>query len=363
MVRSMSRVRILVGDALARLRELPDESVDMILTSPPYHGLRDYGHVGQLGLEASPQEYVAALVEVFREGRRVLKPAGTLWLNLGDHYVSDVGENMRSAGRNTGFNERYHGTRRPGKQAAAAQSADRARVATARAKPATYGLKPKDLALIPHRTAIALCDDGWWVRADVVWHKTACMPESVEDRPTRSHESVFLLAKSERYFYDHLAVRERATARPQRRLTASPLENGTPRPEGHPRQHGVREAREEPGVDSPDGLRNLRDVWTLGPEPTRIEHHALMPTRLAEVCIKAGCPAGGTVLDPFGGAGTTALVAARLQRNAILIELNPAYAELARARVAEDLPLLTTVEVVPTCAPADAPAPAGGSRG
>lgn len=352
----MSRVRILVGDALDRLRALPDESVDMILTSPPYHGLRDYGMPGQIGLEATPQAFVAALVAVFREARRVLKPAGTLWLNLGDHYVSDVGENMRSAGRNTGFNERYHGTRRPGKQAAAAQSADRARVATARRAPASYGLKPKDLALIPHRTAIALCDDGWWLRADVVWHKTACMPESVEDRPTRSHESVFLLAKSERYHYDHLAVRE-----PQAPASANRYryvaEDGRVNKSGAYREafddgnQGLME-RARTGNHKPptDGMRNLRDVWTLGPEPTRIEHHALMPTRLAEICIKAGCPAGGTVLDPFGGAGTTALVAARLQRDAILIELNPAYAELARARVAEDLPLLTTVSVEPCVA-------------
>lgn len=361
----MSHVLILIGDALERLRGLPDESVDMILTSPPYHALRDYGHDGQLGLEASPQAYVIALVAVLREARRVLKSTGTLWLNLGDHYVSDVGENLRSVGRNVGFNARYHGRGKlDGKQAAAAaQSADRARVASSRAAPRTYGLKPKDLALVPHRTAIALVDDGWWLRADIVWAKIACMPESVEDRPTRSHESVFLLAKSERYHYDHRAVREPATMRPQRRLTASPLENGTPRPDGHPRQNGTRATRDEPAVESPDGLRNLRDVWTLGPEPFKGAHFAVMPTKLAELCIKAGCPAGGTVLDPFGGAGTTALVAARLQRNAILIELNPAFAELARARVAEDLPLLTTVEVEPTHAPVDAPASSGQRSG
>jgi DNA modification methylase len=340
----MSRVTILIGDALERLRGLPDESVHACVTSPPYHGLRDYGHEGQIGLESSPQEYVATLVRVFSEVRRVLRPEGTLWLNLGDHYVSDVGENMRSVGRNTGFNARWHGTKRDGKQAAA-QSADRARVATARAAPRTYGLKPKDLALIPHRTAIALCDDGWWVRADVVWSKIACMPESVEDRPTRSHESVFLLAKSERYHYDHKAVREQAVMRPQRRNVASPMDRGVPRPPGQ-RENSTVRAERDLGVDSPDGMRNLRDVWMLGPEPFSGGHFAVMPTRLAEVCIRASCPAGGVVLDPFGGAGTTGLVAARLQRDAILIELNPEYAALARDRIAADQPMFTTVDMV-----------------
>jgi DNA modification methylase len=347
-------VRILIGDVRQRLRELPDESVHCVVTSPPYWGLRDYGVAGQLGIERTLAEHIAVMVEVFREVRRVLRKDGTLWLNYGDCYATSP--NGRSAA-----------------DTKAAGNDDR----TFRDKPfSTIGgvLKAKDLCMIPNRLAIALQEDGWWVRSEIIWHKPNPMPESIKDRPATSHEKVFLLAKSERYFYNGDAVREPMAAASVSRL-AQDVENqaGSERANGGRKTNGPMKAvakgnaktfrggiytggkqfdNDAPMVRDSHGnqpntteSRNLRNVWTIPTASFSEAHFATFPPALAETCIKAGCRAGGTVLDPFGGAGTTGLVADRLGRNAILIELNPEYAEIARKRIEGDAGMFAKCEV------------------
>ena len=313
-------VRILIGDALTRLRDLPNESVHCCVTSPPYWGLRDYGVEGQIGLEPSQEAYVARIVAVFAEVRRVLRPDGTCWVNLGDSY--------NAAGR-VG-----HGTRIGYKQGTSRASA----CGEDSPRPSAVGLKPKDLVGIPWRVAFALQADGWWLRSDIIWHKPNPMPESVTDRPTKAHEYVFLLTKSERYAYDADAIAEIDTGRNPGNVS----HNGTTAYESGDDHHRTKGGLLNIGARE---FRNARSVWTIATQPFRGSHFATMPPALAERCIKAGCPAGGTVLDPFGGAGTTGLVADRLQRNAVLIELSPVYAEMARARIQGDAPLTSVVEV------------------
>jgi DNA modification methylase len=296
-------VRIIEGDCREMLATLPAESVHCCVTSPPYFGLRDYGVAGQIGLEPSPDEFIAALVVVFREVRRVLRSDGTLWLNLGDSYTTGASTAARSSDPKA-VGDVAAGVRRIGTPA---------------------GLKPKDLLMIPARVALALQADGWWLRSDIIWHKPNPMPESVTDRPTSAHEHVFLLSKSARYFYDIEAVREPS-------VSDHVSGNGYGRPEQLSR--GGRGQAE--GWTDVGGLRNLRNVWTIATAPFSEAHFATFPPALVEPCIRAGCPAGGTVLDPFGGAGTVGLVADRLQRDAILVELNPAYAAMARNRIAND---------------------------
>jgi DNA modification methylase len=300
-------VQILQGDCLDRLCTLPDQSVNCCVTSPPYYGLRDYGVAGQIGLEASPTKYVAKLVAVFNEVRRVMRDDGVLWLNLGDSY--------NAAGRE------WHGTRidyKQGTNRASANGADSGRACD-------DSLKPKDLIGIPWRVAFALQADGWYLRSDIIWHKPNPMPESVTDRPTKAHEYIFLLAKSERYYYDHEAVKEQAETKPMPRNKNSEhynasLGNGSDRFSAGERVYGE------------DGMRNKRSVWTVATNPYKEAHFATFPPDLIKPCILAGCPAGGTVLDPFGGSGTTGQVALELGRNAILIELNPEYAKLIEQR-------------------------------
>lgn len=348
-------VQILEGDCLEVLKTLPDESVHTCVTSPPYFGLRDYGVPGQIGLEASPTEFVAALVGVFQEVRRVLRADGTIWVNLGDSYANDGKWGGHTGGKHAkalhctpiGRNKRY------------------------------TGLKPKDLCMIPARVALALQEDGWYLRSDIVWAKPNPMPESVTDRPTKSHEYIFLLAKSERYYYDHKAILEpllsgpsdlKKMAEQQERIggkhkdlddplaKASAATNiGRKRSVGSKQAalaalggSGHRYASLAAAADaSENGTltgRNRRSVWNIATAPYSGAHFATFPPALIEPCILAGCPAGGTVLDPFGGAGTTGLVADRLQRNAILIELNPEYADMARARITNDAPLFASVQ-------------------
>ncbi len=335
-------VKILVGDALTQLRELPDCSVQMCVTSPPYYGLRDYGHAAQIGLEKTPTEYVEKLVGVFQEVRRVLRDDGTLWLNIGDSYAASQSNNGGYSAKST-----LAGFTNPNTKGRIANEATAPR-------PISHGCKPKDLIGIPWLLAFALRADGWYLRSDIIWSKPNPMPESVTDRPTKSHEYLFLLSKSGTYFYDAEAIKETA-------VTDEDRDFGIRRDRdlGYDSKEAV--LRKRPSVKRGDfngktnampgreafraitETRNRRSVWTVTTQPYAGAHFATFPPKLIEPCIKAGSKEGDTVLDPFFGAGTTGLVADRLGRDCIGIELNPAYAELARTRIHSDNPLFTVV--------------------
>lgn len=334
-------VTIHTGDCREVMRTLPAQSVHTCISSPPYFGLRDYGVDGQIGLEQTPAEFVAELVSVFREVRRVLRDDGTLWLNLGDSYANDGKWGGSSGGKHA---RALHG----------ATSIGRGKVRT--------GLKPKDLIGIPWRVAFALQEDGWYLRQDIIWAKPNPMPESVGDRCTKSHEYLFLLSKGPRYYFDQEAIAEQLAPASVERLSQPGLAeqagsgrvpgktNGNMKAVSRSRRDGfIRDGKSEshvlPGqhaaVHRSDrdestydvGKRNKRSVWTVATQPFKEAHFATFPPALIEPCVLAGCPAGGTVLDPFGGAGTTALAAERLGRDSVLIELNPEYAAIASDRV------------------------------
>lgn len=275
--REQNDCTIIVGDSRKLLPTLPSNRFQCCITSPPYWGLRDYGIEGQIGAENNFEEYITHLVFVFREVRRVLRPDGTLWLNIGDSYTSG----------NRGWRD--------------ADSKNPARGMSYR-PPNPEGLKDKDLIGIPWRLALALQADGWYLRSDIVWHKPNCQPESVKDRPTRSHEYVFLLSKCEDYYYDFEAVQE-PTSEPGKR-------------------------------------RNRRSVWSLNTEGSTEAHFAMFPPSLVKLCMEAGSPRGGMVLDPFMGAGTVGVVALQLGRACVGIELKPEYAKIARKRIAAVTPML-----------------------
>ncbi|EPV2319282.1 DNA-methyltransferase [Pseudomonas aeruginosa] len=304
---------IRVGDCLDALRAMPDQSFHCCITSPPYFGLRDYGMPGQIGLEQTPAEFVSRLVEVFREVRRVLRDDGTLWVNMGDSYASIAGGYAPegSAGKHDIVSRNTRGAVRRGH----------------RRNPAE-GLKQKDLMGIPWRLAFALQDDGWYLRQDIIWHKPNPMPESVRDRCTKAHEYVFMLTKSPRYYYDHEAVKEDA-------VSDHPSGNGFKRDarESYKNLDGTARGNDEQwtGVG---GKRNRRSVWTVPTAGFKGAHFATFPPDLIRPCVLAGAPRGGLVLDPFGGAGTTALVAMQEGRRSVLLELNPEYASIARHRLA-----------------------------
>jgi DNA modification methylase len=296
---------------LSTLAKLPDESVNCCVTSPPYWGLRDYGVAGQIGLERTPEEYVAKMVAVFREVRRVLRKDGTCWVNLGDSYCMST----RGAGG-------------AGKQHTNAGSIMRDRRAIV-----PRGHKAKDLVGIPWRVAFALQSDGWYLRSDIIWSKPNPMPESVTDRPTKAHEYLFLLTKSPRYFYDADAVREPGS---ENSHGGTPIEGGA-------KQQALRQqVGGRMGIPAGSNGRNRRSVWNITTRPFRGAHFAVMPPKLVEPCILAGCPKGGVVLDPFTGAGTTAVVALEHGRNFVGCELNPEYVAIARKRIESSCPLLTT---------------------
>jgi len=299
-----------IGDALGCLRRIPDTSVNCVVTSPPYWGLRDYGVPGQIGMERTPEEYVQRLVEVFREVRRVLRNDGTLWLNLGDSYA-DGGR----GGGGAFMRERRDG-------------AWHHRAALNGWRSAPPGLKHKDLAGIPWRVAFALQADGWYLRSDIIWHKPNAMPESVTDRPTRSHEYVFLLTRAEKYQYNAAAISEPVS----RGYMGSSFTNGKTA------IHQSNRASEKQRVEKVS--RNIRSVWAIPTEPFAGAHFAVMPTALAEKCILAGCPPGGTVLDPFGGAGTVTVAAMKHNRDSVYVDINPDYAGIALDRCGFDKPRL-----------------------
>jgi DNA modification methylase len=310
------KAEILIGDCLERMRELPPGIAQTCITSPPYFGLRDYGVDGQIGLEPTPEEFVAKLVEAFREVRRVLRDDGTLWLNLGDSYNAYNGNRGASTGiANSGHHEIMPSL--PGGSGLTVK-----------------GLKPKDLIGIPWRVAFALQADGWYLRSDIIWHKPNPMPESVTDRPTKAHEYLFLLAKSDRYYFDSEAFKEPAD--PSNYRANPSVRDVAP---GQTRQGKLDSKRGDIACDT----RNRRTVWTIQTHPFKGAHFATFPPALVEPCVLAGCPIDGTVLDPFNGAGTTGLVALRNQRNYIGCELNPEYAAMAEVRIRDDAPMLNEV--------------------
>jgi DNA modification methylase len=304
----MSDWRVIHGDVLESLRAMEAGSVQTCVTSPPYWGLRDYGHPGQIGLEKSPAEYVAKMVEVFGEVRRVLKDDGTLWLNLGDSYWG--------GGRGGNPEESRHR-----KQATNAGSL----IDPPNWAQMDCGIKPKDLVGIPWRVALALQADTWYLRQDIIWHKPNPMPESVTDRCTKAHEYIFLLAKSERYHFDAEAIAEQTTDTEHRTVgKIRPTAEGGTGFEirgGLPNQPGGRETK------------NRRSVWTVSPAQFSEAHFATFPPKLIEPCILAGAPEGGTVLDPFNGSGTTGLVCIKHQRRYVGIELNPEYVAMSERRL------------------------------
>lgn len=307
--------RLLYGcDVREGLRTLPDASVHAACTSPPYFGLRDYGADGQIGLESTPEAFVSALVDVFREVKRVLRPDGTLWVNLGDSY-----NNAGSSKNGTGLDGRQRG----GATGPAGECGYKKR--DLRHTLATSGIKHKDLIGIPWRVAFALQADGWHLRQDIIWHKPNPMPESVTDRCTKAHEYVFLLAHPDsggRYYYDAEAVKE-ASAQPERKRAD--------RFGGNKYVEGVKHS--DGSVFTGGETRNRRSVWTVTPKPYQGAHFATWPPDLVSPMILAGCPAGGTVLDPFSGSATTGAVALPLGRNYVGIDLNPDYLPLAIERL------------------------------
>lgn len=369
-------VRILIGDCREKLRELADASVNCCVTSPPYFGLRDYGtaqweggsadcdhvqmttgmsdkntlgpngylpetnaaNVGrkqqyrhacgkcgatridrQMGLEPTPDEFVAGMVEVFREVRRVLRDDGTLWLNIGDSYANPGNSRNGEGEARALSSDKFHG--------------GSAHLSQRRVTGRFEGVKQKDLIGIPWMLAFALRADGWYLRQDCIWSKPNPMPESVRDRCTKAHEYIFLLSKGPRYYYDAEAIAEPAEFNPGGTVTVVAANSGVT-------------GRNDVGRTTirPE-TRNKRSVWTVATQPFKEAHFATFPPDLIEPCILAGCPEGGTVLDPFFGAGTTGLVADRLGRNAIGIELNPEYAEIARQRLLKDCGLFADIAV------------------
>jgi len=359
-------IKVYVGNVLDRLKDIPEKSINTVITSPPYWGLRDYGtaeweggdpncpHMrttkiskdtatghkamfdkgnvvgdaiyktecpkcgavrkdSQLGLEETPEEFAENLVKVFREVKRVLRDDGTVWLNLGDSYSS--------GGRTTTTNQSLRGDKNYGVT-----------------RPKTNkNIKPKDLIGIPWRVAFALQQDGWYLRQDIIWHKPNPMPESVKDRCTKAHEYIFLLSKNVKYYFDNEAIKEDAKY-----------------PQGPNSPKNIKKGVGNFGMDTREGLskigalpkKNKRSVWTVTTKPFKDAHFATYPKDLIEPCILAGCPEGGTVLDPFGGSGTTCIVSEENKRNSVMVELNPDYVEIAKNRIHKELGILGAVEIL-----------------
>ena len=303
------------GDCITAMQGMDPGSAQMCVTSPPYFGLRDYGCAGQIGLEQTPGEYVAKMVDVFREVRRVLRDDGTLWLNLGDSYNGYMANQ-----RGTGLETKRQQARKYIEPGAGLR---------------TDTMKNKDLMGMPWRVAFALQADGWYLRQDIIWHKPNPMPESVRDRCTKAHEYIFLLSKNERYYFDSEAMKEPA-AGGATGAAASFKRSGSKRNQTIPGQgYGThRPEREDVAYNE---TRNRRSVWTVATRPYKGAHFATYPPALVEPCVLAGSRPGDTILDPFGGSGTTGEVAVLAGRRAVLCELNPEYVALAERRIATAL--------------------------
>jgi site-specific DNA-methyltransferase (adenine-specific) len=310
---------ILIGDVRERLKELPDQSVNCCVTSPPYWGLRDYGNDGQIGLEQTPDAFIAELVSVFSEVKRVLRDDGTLWLNIGDSYASfrdGKATPDTSRGQSTGT------------------LVDKGKASNRKASTFTNtSIKHKDLVGIPWMLAFALRADGWYLRQDIIWHKPNPMPESVRDRCTKAHEYIFLMSKSPKYYFDSEAMKEPSTNLGKTKIRFGGNKYG----DSDDPKHATKSGNEYTDT----GFRNKRSVWSVTTRPFKGAHFATFPPALIEPCILAGSPRGGVVLDPFFGAGTTGLVAQRHNRKWIGCELNPEYAAIAQARIESESTLFT----------------------
>jgi len=319
--------KVVQGGCLDVLRSMPDESVNCCITSPPYWGLRDYGVTGQLGLEKTPEEYVAKLVEIFREVRRVLRDDGTLWLNLGDSYFGSGKGGNPEGSKWSGF----MGNKKREAAAMPKQIEVWADDKSVDVYKNTY--KPKDLVGIPWRVAFALQADGWYLRQDIIWHKPNPMPESVTDRCTKAHEYIFLLSKNAKYYYDADSIRQ-----PHQQNSLERYEYGHNAPAD---STGMVSAASKTGAFQSERMGdhvnplgvNRRSVWTVTTKPFKEAHFATFPEDLIEPCVLAGCPEDGIIIDPFMGAGTTAVVAKKNHRQFIGVELNPAYIEMAVKRI------------------------------
>jgi DNA modification methylase len=302
--------RIIQGDCREALKQIDAGSVHTCVTSPPYFGLRDYGGgEGEIGSEQEVQEYVDAMVDVFREVRRCLRDDGTLWLNLGDSYMAqkNVAPPPQTIGGQRDMPTFIPGNRREQK-----------------------GLKHKDLIGIPWRVAFALQADGWWLRQDIIWSKPNPMPESVEDRCTKSHEYIFLLSKKAHYYYNHEAIKEPTADLGKTNIRFGGNKYGDSTDPKHATKSG--------NLYTDTGLKNKRSVWVVNTKGYKGAHFAVYPKKLIEPCVLAGCPEGGTVLDPFTGSGTTAIVALENNRNFVGTELNPEYIKIAENRIKEEIP-------------------------
>jgi len=295
-------IRIIKGDCIKSLKKLDDKSVNTCITSPPYWGLRNYQEYKQLGMEDTPEEFISNLVDVFREVKRVLRDDGTVWLNLGDTYCG--------TGHKGNYTDPKHKEGRNGQKIALNNKID--------------GLKSKDLVGIPWRVALALQQDGWYLRQDIIWHKPNPMPESVKDRCTKAHEYIFLLSKNVKYYFDNEAIKEDSKS-------AGKKSDGFKGRQGGAEYHAT-----GGGIGSDEKIydkRNKRSVWTVTTKPFKGAHFATFPMDLIKPCVLAGCSEGGTVLDPFAGSGTTGIVAANNDRNAVMCELNEEYINLAKERI------------------------------
>ncbi|HEO1201114.1 TPA: site-specific DNA-methyltransferase [Streptococcus agalactiae] len=305
-------------DALVALKELPNEIFDCCITSPPYYGLRDYKVKGQIGREESPEEYLNKLVEVFDQVKRVLKKDGTLWIVIGDSYVG--------TGSKKEYKDQKNKNGRTGQKVSVTKKLKR--------------YKTKDLIGIPWQLALKLREDGWYLRSDIIWHKENAMPESCKDRPSRSYEHIFLLSKSKKYFYNYEAMKEPMKEISKKRyIRARGKDNKYLKENTGAKRQSINEAREygEYIGDNVPQFRNSRDIWTINTNAFKGKHYAVFPPKLVEICIKAACPNNGLILDPFMGSGTVGMVATKMNREYIGIELNEDYCKMAKERIEENM--------------------------
>jgi len=302
----MSKIKIFQGNCMDKIKELEGNSIDCVVSSPPYFGLRDYGVDGQFGLEKTFEDYIANTVKVFETFKPKLKDTATIWWNVGDSYSS--GKRTSTTNQSLRGGKDYGVTRTP----------------------IQNGIKEKDLLMIPNRVAIALQEASWYIRSEIIWHKPNPMPESVRDRPTSCHEKIWLITKNKKYYYDADAIKEPTTDSYKGKRGLLKKRNKT--------QSAMKD-RVFNIPYHPSNTKNKRNIWTVTTKPFKGAHFATFPKDLIEPCIKAGCPENGTVLDPFGGSGTTGIVAALNNRNAILIELNQNYIDIANKRIEKEVGL------------------------